>query len=324
MIVFRLSGEHPELPVAEISALYEAHGKKADVASRDATHLLVDSDLDENVLMRLAFTHEFYPVHRLAKPDSLDDVILGLGLKKPDSFCIRCLGFSNNAKEEKRVGGIIYENLHWRVNLKEPELTVHVIKIKGEVAICLRKYETDDTNKRDPNDRPFFHPLALNPKLARLFLNLARLKEGDRVLDPFCGSGSVLIEADLMGLTAIGTDRDREMLWGCAKNLEFYGLKAETGEGDATDIHLKDLDAIVTDPPYARASKMFKKGLEDLYDKFLQSSFVALKQGGFMVLAVPHASTLAYARVGFELVADYELYVHKSLTRRIYILKKPK
>jgi tRNA G10 N-methylase Trm11 len=113
------------------------------------------------------------------------------------------------------------------------------------------------------------------------------------------------------------------MLWGCKKNLDCYGAKADISEGDATQIKLKNVDAIVTDPPYARASKMFDSELEELYDKFLESSFKALKPNGFLVLSVPTDATLAYARVGFEAAGEHELYVHKSLTRKVYILKKP-
>jgi len=44
------------------------------------------------------------------------------------------------------------------------------------------------------------------PQLAKCLFNLAQLLPGQKVIDPFCGSGTVLLEAYLNGLTAVGID----------------------------------------------------------------------------------------------------------------------
>ncbi|MFH1195379.1 MAG: DNA methyltransferase [bacterium] len=44
------------------------------------------------------------------------------------------------------------------------------------------------------------------PQLAKAFLNYAGIKKGDTVLDPFCGSGTTLVESFLFGANAIGVD----------------------------------------------------------------------------------------------------------------------
>ena len=44
------------------------------------------------------------------------------------------------------------------------------------------------------------------PQLAKAFMNYAGLKNGDIVLDPFCGSGTTLVESLLFGVNAIGID----------------------------------------------------------------------------------------------------------------------
>lgn len=44
------------------------------------------------------------------------------------------------------------------------------------------------------------------PQLARSLFNLAGLATGDRILDPFCGSGTVPLEAYLNGLEGVGFD----------------------------------------------------------------------------------------------------------------------
>jgi DNA modification methylase len=44
------------------------------------------------------------------------------------------------------------------------------------------------------------------PQLAKCLFNLAQLEPGQAVIDPFCGSGTVLLEAYLNGLTGVGID----------------------------------------------------------------------------------------------------------------------
>lgn len=45
-----------------------------------------------------------------------------------------------------------------------------------------------------------------NPQIARAILNILRIPVGANVLDPFCGSGTTLLECAHMGMNAIGTD----------------------------------------------------------------------------------------------------------------------
>lgn len=44
------------------------------------------------------------------------------------------------------------------------------------------------------------------PQLAKSFMNYAGIKKGDIVLDPFCGSGTTLVESFLFGANAVGVD----------------------------------------------------------------------------------------------------------------------
>ncbi len=62
---------------------------------------------------------------------------------------------------------------------------------------------------------------VLPPKLARIMLNLASLKKGSTIWDPFCGSGNVLLEAMMLGYNAIGSDIDGGAINACRKNIEW-------------------------------------------------------------------------------------------------------
>lgn len=63
----------------------------------------------------------------------------------------------------------------------------------------------------------------LPPKLARIMVNLTRVPEGGTLLDPFCGSGTILMEAGLATKAAkiIGSDIEPRQAAATEKNLEW-------------------------------------------------------------------------------------------------------
>ena len=72
-------------------------------------------------------------------------------------------------------------------------------------------------------DKPFRDPKMgmLPPKLAQIMINLAEqdiTHPCKTILDPFCGSGTILMEALLQGKTAIGSDVDQAAVDGTIKN----------------------------------------------------------------------------------------------------------
>jgi len=81
--------------------------------------------------------------------------------------------------------------------------------------------------------------------------------EGDLVLDQFCGGGTTLVEAKLLGRNIIGIDVNPSALARCAEKINFD--RADSGrvsiqKGDARHLNsIKDssIDLICTHPPYA-------------------------------------------------------------------------
>ena len=106
--------------------------------------------------------------------------------------------------------------------------------------------------------RPFFSPISLHPKLARALVNLSSIKKGETLLDPFCGTGGIIIEAGLIGAKILGSDIEKKMIEGCKKTLEFYRIKEyELFCSDIGDIHKfvkNSVDAVVTDLPYGKST----------------------------------------------------------------------
>lgn len=172
---------------------------------------------------------------------------------------------------------------------------------------------------------PFQRPVALPPRLARAAANLARIRPGDRVVDPFVGTGALLAEAGLLGARLYGIDRDPAMVRGTLRNLRHLNVTAdELVVGDAGSAEFADptgsFDALLTDPPYGRASSTGGEGATEVLERVLPRWAARVRPGGRLVLIVPGARAV--------LGADWEerlrvpIRVHRSLTREFHVYER--
>jgi putative methyltransferase (TIGR01177 family) len=170
---------------------------------------------------------------------------------------------------------------------------------------------------------PFQRPVSLPPRLARAAANLARVRPGSRVLDPFLGTGALLGEAGLLGGRLYGIDRDATMVQGALRNLEFLGVRAEelvAGDAGAVDFPGRPggFDAILTDPPYGRSSSTGGEPADELVRRVVPRWGERVGPGGFVVLVVPTGASELPAP--WRLRSSVSVRVHRSLTRefRVY------
>lgn len=162
---------------------------------------------------------------------------------------------------------------------------------------------------RDRN-KPFITPKSgmLPPKLARIMVNLALAGSDPQkttLLDPFCGTGTVLMEALILGCNVIGSDLSTDKIKGAQKNLswlpsEHFCHKTKSQplliHHDATHISQKltsPINVIVTEPTLGPTSPKPKhipniiKGLKKLYLGALKDWQKFLKTGDRLVIAFP-------------------------------------
>jgi tRNA G10 N-methylase Trm11 len=118
----------------------------------------------------------------------------------------------------------------------------------GELLACSqRDYQLHDA-------KPYRTTSSLPSRLARALVNLAA-PSAKSILDPFCGTGSILLEAQAIGLASFGMDLNPKMVGMSRLNLEHFGYPAQVDWGDALDCP-RTADAVVTDLPYGRILKI--------------------------------------------------------------------
>ncbi len=155
---------------------------------------------------------------------------------------------------------------------------------------------------------------TMPPKLAKIMINLAKIKFGDYLLDPFCGSGTIISEALLMGYhNLIGSDLSPQAIEATKKNIEWLRKNFELpGIQNLQDssfqllvFDVKDLpqkikpnsiDAIVTEPflgPPLKPSVGLKEinqiipELTKLYLKSFEGFKLLLKTDGAVIIIFP-------------------------------------
>lgn len=217
----------------------------------------------------------------------------------------------------RKIGGVFSEKHD--VNLKDPD-TVIRMHMSDSVNLFIEEaaIDKDLLEKRKVGERPFFSPISLHPKYARALINLTGVPKGGTVLDPFCGTGGIVIEAAAMGMKAIASDFDEEMVIGCRENMEFYGLKLERFEtadiGEIPEL-FSDVDAVATDPPYGRSTKTGGENVECIYKRALDVFPEILSPGARAGVVLPHV--LRSGSMNLESV--HEQFVHGSLSRYYHV-----
>ena len=101
-------------------------------------------------------------------------------------------------------------------------------------------------------------PGALKPPVAAAMLRLAGIEPGDRLIDPCCGSGTILIEAALAGAKGCGGDIDAAAVVAARENTRAAGVGANICLWNARSLALRSQSAasVVTNLPWGRQITM--------------------------------------------------------------------
>ncbi len=341
-LFFTLSGEHESLPASELKAILETEGfaytvieKRDQLLRIEAEIACIDVVKKRAALTRLCVIELFECVAelpRIIKSAKTADFsgILGAG----ESFAVRIKRVRNYSPRidvmelERTLGELVLIAAQGtKVNLTRPDKILIGILSDGIFFFGLRKEEISlkPFVERRPRRKPFFHPSAMQPKLARCMVNLAKAKEGDWMVDPFCGTGSMVLEGSLIGCNTVGLDIQRRMVRGTRGNLRHFDVNpVYLIVADVLQIPLAKADCVVTDPPYGTSSTTLKRTTRLLLEQLLTSTRSLLLKGQRVCTAAPKALEVGRlaTSLGYKHLESHFVYVHRSLTREVVVLEK--
>ena len=318
-LLLELSGENPTLPFAELDCIGKVIDRRLQVAVVEVP--------DPKEAHRLAMTQvvsEYLGECEPAVP-AFQKLLKELAIETRESFAGRakkvhggCL--ERNPCSQREFEKLIGTMISGPVSLDKPVTVYRAVLSEDRCFFgkVLFNIDRGSYDVRNPGKRDFFHPGVMMPRMARTLINITCSNAGDLVLDPFCGTGGILIEAEMLGMQTLGSDFDPMMVHGSHKNI----TKADLILADATHLPLGNLsmDAVVTDFPYGQSVCIKKTDtMANLYADTLEEIHRVLKVGHRAVI-VTHKDISDIVASHMTILQHHEQRVHKSLTRRVLVL----
>lgn len=189
---------------------------------------------------------------------------------------------------------------------KEKVLVGKTQTVQEFESFSFRDYGRPQRNKRSG---------IIPPKLARMMINLSNCDESAILMDPFCGSGTIIQEAIILGYKNIigldisinavnDTQKNIEWLFDNYPNLDRSRINVEILSSDvkliSNCIKGNSVDAIVTEPylgpplfkePDENLIQRIIREVESLYLSAFQSFYKILKKDGKVVFVFPAFET---------------------------------
>ena len=196
-------------------------------------------------------------------------------------------------------------------NLPTRGVELNVFAVKSQIYFGSTRWCTNPFKDiKQDEERPvrfFTHGTSI--KLSRTMINLANIAYEGTMLDPFCGTGTILIEGLKQGLKVVGIDKDQKCIRSSKTNLHHFSEQYPSREKmkekwrvqlndsrQLTTAIQKKFDGVVTEPylgpflkqlPHIEEAQMTMKNLERLYTRVLAECKTLLKEGGKIIFIMP-------------------------------------
>jgi len=333
--IFDLSKEYPLLAHDEVIYCLNGEHIQYEVTKTNENALILNSNLSDETIKHIA--------SRLSITFSIGELLFesntSLGsveekarkhpIKDKGSLAVRYKNRSESIESKPLVQTVA--NVYTRkrlVDLSNPDQVIFLLITPKKIFVSdqIAQVNRSSFEQRKAQFRPFFSPISLHPKIARSLVNISQVNEKSTVLDPFCGTGGILLEAGLMNIKVIGSDISEDMVSGTKKNLSEYHIDPiemiHCDIGEIPAVLSTPVDAVVTDFPYGKSTSLQGESLKELYTRSFMSIKQVLKPKGRAVIGSAVEQIDTYVNSGLNHVITYPLRVHRSLTRYFHVFEK--
>lgn len=220
------------------------------------------------------------------------------------------------------------------IDIKYPKARVVIVSLSSSkilVGVEMLSLRGDRFRFRNPKMKVFKHPSMLTTRDARLLYNLALVKspEDTKFLDPFCGTGSILIESAIEGSYSIGVEIRRDLIKGAKNNIKEFSVYGNIDliHADSTLLPLREnsFESVGTDPPYGRLSSTYRRKNCELLEKFIREATQVLKRKGKIVIMYNYKYRRCileeFRKRRIKVDEEYSFIVHNGLTRIVIMAR---
>jgi tRNA (guanine6-N2)-methyltransferase len=210
----------------------------------------------------------------------------GLLPRWPPSFRVTAERSGNHSYHSPQiasaVGAGIQKRYGWRVDLEHFDLEVKVFVTDHEVLMGIA-LTREGLQRRD---HQVYGRASLKPPVAFALVWLAGLEQGMVLVDPMCGTGTILIEAgrEYEGIYCLGGDISSSELRKARLNIESNHLTIPLVQWNAVSLPLKEgsVHRVVTNPPWGRRIGSHQRNRK-LYPSLLREVHRILTPAGRLV-----------------------------------------
>ena len=255
---FFQAGSFRDLSHAELVSVFEIFNLNRDIihSFSDEIFLIKSNDISEDVLLKIfnrlgGFVRFGYVIDNL---DGFLEEYIDKKSKVTFGLSIFDTSYSTQPNFLKKLGNEIKRGLREygvssrflfpkrdKLSLNAAQILNNNILEKG-FELCILKNEKEEIYgktlaiqdmegyvQRDV-DRPYsdIKMGVLPPKLARMMVNFCALRDGV-IWDPFCGSGTILMESAILGYDFLGSDIDDNALFYTDENIKWLNKQGKLG-----------------------------------------------------------------------------------------------
>jgi tRNA G10 N-methylase Trm11 len=335
MKYFFILGTNPTLSLAELTAVF--NNGKFSLIQKNIAILETDQNLKNELIKKIGGTIKFGLIHNELASFNTKNILQSAAAfsvtEKYESKFNFGISHYGKSKINLKVLGMEFKKLLKQSNInsrwvisREPTLSsvvveqnklvtdkgVEIVMIEFNKKLFLGKTIAVQPFK-ELSFRDYGRPARddrsgmLPPKLAQIMINLSGAKLENTILDPFCGSGTILTEAMLMDYkNLIGSDISNKAVSDTKTNIEWvknnfqlpafnFQLINTSAIEISKQIKPNSVDAIVTEPYLGPQRGGFDinnvvKELEQLYNKSLMEFKKILKPNGKIIMIWPSFS----------------------------------
>jgi tRNA G10 N-methylase Trm11 len=236
-------GRNVELSTEEVKAFLEKEKINFKIISKASNGILIET---ERILRGI--------VDELGGTISIGEVLTSGGFEKISSDLenkpiynarknkLNYVIFNFNGKEFERIAFYLKKRFRneglkatekkitGRISLQEGEdvskvssnlIDEQYFVFEDNFGKIIEETDYEKIEKRDMGKPVRRNELSISPRLAKILINLSQVKEGETLLDPFCGVGTILQEALLQNIKVIGIDKDKNAVKNARLNLKW-------------------------------------------------------------------------------------------------------
>ena len=325
--LLELGGENTELGKHEALELFttEKYFPRLILDKKNIIVIEVSKVIEKLVIRRLGMTRRISRIIYYTKEEKIDEFLKDIPEIKIENYSFAIRVIQKKEKSEsviaKKIGDKI--SIKNKIDLTNPDIKILYYENGKSIISIYEKENYTYYNKcleHHIRYRPYFSPISIHPRIARSMVNLSSCPLSGTIIDPFCGTGGVLIEIANMKIEAIGIDILKKMTEYSKGNLKHYNLEAKIINGDIKKLENCNFEAIVTDPPYGISTTTKGEGVEKLMERSLDLFAKKMKTKQRLVMAVSNPELVQ--NKNYTTIHKFEWYIHKSLTRYILVMEK--